>query len=312
MVPNWLKAAAAGLLLAGCGPTPPVEEPELRLEPIHSWTLTGDLMPTAASALSVDEVVFADRDGKRAFLLSDTEPTLLAEFKNETLRALTFEVDSRLVWLAVDRRIFSIDVSDPTLHHDRPALLQFEFKTADVSSLWASASQVWVALASDESSRVVVLDRSQEGPLSVVSEHIFPGRMAVFPFSEGAALAQQFRYPFVGHELKANGSITAAFRPDGQAFAEIIAENPLASWVVGATLPLGDTLVLMWLSDLHALQRLAVLARRNSGAIIRVTPVEGAIGLVHRLPGEGDFILGSQEIPGGRRLVIYQADWGDS
>lgn len=105
-----MLAYSAGITALGCQERASEPRVAVLLEPIRTWTLTGDLVPSLASAIDSASVVFVARDGQRVFRLDEGVPTLLATLGGAKIEAVT--VTDGLVWLASGNQLYSVGLRD--------------------------------------------------------------------------------------------------------------------------------------------------------------------------------------------------------
>jgi hypothetical protein len=135
--------------------------------------------------------------------------------------------------------------------------------------------------------------------------------IGIFEWAADSVVAQELTFPFTLIPVSRHGDIGQTLQPKGREFADVMLSGSTANWVVGATVRLDPSITLVWLNNLRALNRLALLVDVTSGSVLRAQLVTQPVGIVHEIPGAKGFLLGSHEIPHGRQLIVYRTNWSD-
>ena len=273
------------------------------LEPIRTWTLTGDLVPSLASAIDSASVVFVARDGQRVFRLDEGVPTLLATLGGAKIEAVT--VTDGLVWLASGNQLYSVGL------RDGDAELRFTLSdSARFSTLSRIDGGIWAVAAAEDRATVLHLLAGSDSLISYPVEVFTGPQVGVFPWSHSSVVVQELVYPFTLSLLSHEGTIGKTLRPSGNEFARVLRSGSPENWIVGSSVRLEASLALVWLNNLRALERLALLVDMETGSTLNARLLTEPMSIVERLsgPGRNRLLLGGHELPNGRQLVIYRAE----
>ena len=299
MFPLFVYSACT--IALGC--QAPVPEPRawVLLEPTRVWTLTGDLVPRAASAIDSASVVFVANDGQREFRVSAGEPSLLATLSPAEIEAVT--VSAGHVWLASGNKLYSVALPDGS------ARLRFRLpESARFSTLRGGEGGIWAARTEDDRTTLLHLWEDRDSLRSNPVEVFTGTQVAVHRWSQDSVLVQELAFPFTLTLVSQEGVTGKTIRPSGAEFARVMVSGSPDNWVVGGAVRLEASLALVWLNNLQALERLALVIDVETGATRHARFLTEPMSIVEGLSGHNDLLLGGHELAAGRQLAIYRAE----
>lgn len=288
------------LALVGCS-EPESGDVVLMLRPMQSWLLTGEDAPVLATALSQDRIVFVPADQERLIAIVGGSESEITSFPGSQITALAS--DSESLWAGVASSVYSIN----PLSGSQTTAYTFDSRET-IISIAVTRELVCAVLLADEEYGVTCLVRHGESlTIDLPSLSFGNARVTVTSTRDGTVLVQAQRHPFRLVQLTAGQRESWSFEPEGKEFMSIIAGDSLG-WLVQAAVPITRNRILQWYSNVHSLQRLALVISVPDGNVIKMKLIEGPLGLVQAVPNEQGSVLGSYEVPHGRYLTVYGID----
>lgn len=288
--------AATVVLVAGCGSDAGLGE--LAFVPVRGWTLDGALTPLRASAVDEETVLFLGSDRRSVYTVSDHDPRLVGRFDSGLVGAIAS--DGRRLFAANGARVYELMGSGEEPH------MVFEAEDERViTSLVVRGSTMWLVADGDLAADAKVLHLTGDRADRVSDLPVRPYSTAVLPWTDTAAMLLTETIPFSSVEVSEVGAAGMSFSARGEWFDAFVQERGPTEWRGATMIPIDDRLSILWANRLSSLERMALIIDRRTGEVVRGRSIEGPLGLVHKVPNS-DLVLGSQELPGARQLILYR------
>ncbi len=272
----------------------------LALEPEGSWTLPYAEAPVLAAALSPGRLAVVPPDRQRVILFGGDERREVDGFGMSEVSALATEPGR--VWIAAGRSIYAIETEDLEVRewHGFDGGGEILAMTHAPGRLWLVHGELGFAWLS-----VLALNRGADPePLGRID--LPSPQVSLHGLAGGGVLVQDRLAPYTLRKVDEDLSEAWAVVPEGAAMREF--DPDPASWTVLAALPIAQRgLVVQWFADLRSTARAAVLLNVERGEVERVRIVDAPLGLIHAFEG-GTRVLGAQEVPEGRELVVFRVE----
>lgn len=270
-----------------------------RLEPVRSWEFQNPHVPVIASVIDSFRMAWVAPDRIAVMLMLGDKTHEVSGFGMSRIGAIALGEEG--VWVGAGAVLYFADVSSRSVRqaHAFP-------EEGWITSIARSDGRVWVTYSRDRRGSLFELEERGRSKLRLVDVRALNHSVStVHTFRKRSVIVQDRSHPYSVQEVIQGSSSGWSFAPDFEGFAGFPPDT--TRWKVGSAMGVGSDHLVQWFVDLGSANRVAVVSSISGSSVERVTEYRVPLGLIQSMRSNGqEFILGAQEIPGGRRLILYR------